>query len=405
MKVSFIGLRGFLSVLVVLCVVVGTGAETCLSPFIRVLDRPEKYLYVWSVDADQKDNDFLAVVDVDIASPTFQKVIAQVDVGSKGNEPHHMGFTDDRTRIFANSLLSSRIFIFDAATDPARPRLIRTIENFTELTGLSGPHTSYAIPGRMLIACLGGADGGLPAGIAEFTNDGNYIRTIRFDAATPYGYDIAIKPEINRMATSSFTPKRNYSRPFAKFDLKDFSNKVLIWDFKTRQVVQVGETDNAPLEVRWARRPGNNYGFTNCALGNSLWIWKQKPDGSFEFKKVADTGALPVDLRQTADDRYLFVSSFGTHEIQQFDITDPEHPKLVSTVVPGLHPNMMHLTYDAKRLYVTNSLLSTMDYGAEHFWVRLVRIGPDGMKVDPFFNVDFSNLPTGPARPHDMLLN
>jgi selenium-binding protein 1 len=398
-------LRGFLSLLLVLAVAVSTGAETCLSPFVRVLDRPEKYLYVWSVDAGQRNNDFLAVVDVDIASPTYGQVIARVDVGSKGNEPHHMGFTDDRTRIFANSLFSSRIFIFDVANDPGRPRLIRTIDNFKELTGLSGPHTSYGIPGRMLIAALGSADGGLPAGIAEFTNDGSYVRTIRFDSATPYGYDIAIKPEINRMVTSSFTPLRNYSRPFAQFDMKDFSNRVLIWDFKTRQVVQVGETDPAPLELRWARRPGHNYGFTNCLLGNSLWMWKQKPDASFEFKKVADTGALPVDLRQTADDHYLFVSNFLSHEIQQFDITDPEHPKLVSTVVPGLHPNMMHLTSDGKRLYVTNSLLSTVDYGANRFWVRLVRVGPDGMKLDPFFNVDFSNFPTGPARPHDMLLN
>ncbi len=402
---SVIRLREFLSLLLVLTVAVSTGAETCLSPFIRVLDRPEKYLYVWSVDANQKHNDFLAVVDVDIASPTYAQVIAQVDVGSKGNEPHHMGFTDDRTRIFANSLFSNRVFIFDVATDPARPRLLRTIENFKELTGLSGPHTSYAIPGRVLIASLGAAEGGLPAGIAEFINDGTYVRTIRFDTVSPYGYDIAIKPEINRMVTSSFTPPRNYFKPFAQFDPNDFSNHVLIWDFKTRKVVQVGETDKAPLEVRWARLPGHNYGFTNCALGNSLWMWKQKGDGTFEFKKVADTGALPVDLRQTADDRYLFVSNFLSHEIQQFDITDPERPKLVSTVVPGLHPNMMHLTYDGKRLYVTNSLLSTIDYGAPRFWVRLVRVGPDGMKLDPFFNVDFSNFSTGPARPHDMLLN
>lgn len=402
---SFIQMRDLLSLILILCMALPTGAETCLSPFIRVLDRAEKYLYVWSVDADQKDSDFLAVVDVDIASPTYGEVIARVDVNSKGNEPHHMGYTDDRTRIFANSLFSSRVFVFDVAGDPARPRLIKTIENFAELTGLSGPHTSYAIPGRMLIASLGAADGGLPAGIAEFTNDGIYVRTIRFDAATPYGYDIAIKPEINRMVTSSFTPLRNYSKPFAQFDLNDFSNHVLIWDFKTRELVQVGQTDKAPLEVRWARLPGHNYGFTNCALGNSLWMWKQNDDGSFDFKKVADTGALPVDLRQTADDRYLFVSNFLSHEIQQFDISDPEHPKLVSTVVPGLHPNMMHLTYDGKRLYVTNSLLSTIDYGADRFWVRLVRIGPDGMKLDPFFNVDFSSFPTGPARPHDMLLN
>jgi selenium-binding protein 1 len=35
----------------------------------------------------------------------------------------------------------------------------------------------------------------------------------------------------------------------------------------------------------------------------------------------------------------------------------------------------------------------------------LVHIGPDGMKVDPFFSIDLNKLPTGPARGHDMLLN
>jgi selenium-binding protein 1 len=55
-------------------------------------------------------------------------------------------------------------------------------------------------------------------------------------------------------------------------------------------------------------------------------------------------------------------------------------------------------------MYVSNSLLSTLDH-AGRFWVRLIHIGPDGMKVDPFFNIDLNTFPTGPARGHDMLLN
>jgi selenium-binding protein 1 len=54
-------------------------------------------------------------------------------------------------------------------------------------------------------------------------------------------------------------------------------------------------------------------------------------------------------------------------------------------------------------MYITNSLLSTLDHSG-NFWVRLAHIGPDGMKLDPFFNVDLVHLPTGPARGHDMLL-
>ena len=108
-------------------------------------------------------------------------------------------------------------------------------------------------------------------------------------------------------------------------------------------------------------------------------------------------------MRQSPDDRFLYVSCFVSNEIQQWDVGDLKKPRLASTVSPGVQPNMLHLTGDGKRMYVTNSLLSTMDR-SENFWVRLVHVGPDGMKMDPFFNVDLTKFKTGPARGHDMLL-
>ncbi|SIO43014.1 selenium-binding protein 1 [Singulisphaera sp. GP187] len=379
-------------------------AETCLSPFVKRLDRPEKFLYVFCVDADAKDNDFVAVIDVNPDSSAYGTLIHTLDLGTKGNETHHWGFTDDRTRIWAGGLLSSRVWIIDVATDPAKPRIETVLEAVSQQTGLSGPHTYYALPGRMLVNFLGAADGGLPAGMAEFTNDGKFIRRIENPKEAPYGYDVAIKPGLNRMVSSSFTPRRNYKKPLAQMDMKDFGSEMVVWDFKERKPLQVGKTGLAPLEVRWSLKPENNYGFTNCALDNSIWLFRGRSDGPYEFKKVAQTGAFPVDLRQSPDDRYLFVSCFGDNLIQQWDVTDPDQPKLFSTVSPVVQPNMMHLTGDGKRMYVTNSLLSTLDH-AGRFYVRLVHIGPDGMKVDPFFNIDLNTLPTGPARSHDMLLN
>jgi len=256
----------------------------------------------------------------------------------------------------------------------------------------------------MLINFLGAEGGGLPAGMAEFTNDGRFIRKIDNPADAPYGYDVAIHPGRNRMISSSFTPMRNYKKPLAQMDMKDFGSELVIWDFKARKPLQVAKVGLAPLEVRWSLKPEANHGFTNCALDNSLWMFRGKDDGSYEFKKVAATGALPADLRQSPDDRYLYVSAFGGDTIQQFDVSDPDHPKLVSTARPGIQPNMMHVTGDGKRMYVSNSLLSTLDRDG-HFWVRLIRIGPDGMTVDPSFDVDLNGFPTGPARGHDMLLN
>src|SRR5947208_11866847 len=145
-------------------------AETCLSPFVKRLDRPEKYLYVFCVDADAKDDDFLLVIDVDIESPKYGKVLRKLDLGSSGNETHHFGYTDDRTHIWGCSLFSNRVFVIDVATDPKKPKLVKTFDS-SEKTGLTGPHSPYALPGRMLLSFLGGKDGGTPAGLAEFNND------------------------------------------------------------------------------------------------------------------------------------------------------------------------------------------------------------------------------------------
>ncbi len=318
-------------------------AETCLSPFVKRLDRPEKYLYVFCVNADAKDNDFMTVIDVNPDSATFGTILHSVDLGTKGNETHHWGYTDDRTKIWAGGLFSSRIWILDVATDPARPKVEKVLENVPELSGLSGPHSYYALPGRMLISFLGSSSGGLPTGLAEFTNDGKFIRRIEQPEKAPYGYDVAIKPSLNRMVTSSFTPLRNYKKPLANMDLKDFGSELVVWDFKNRQPLQVGKTGLAPLEVRWSLKPENNYGFTNCAFDNSIWLFKGTDSGPYEFKKVADTGAIPADLRQSPDDKYLYVSCFGDNSIQQWDVSDPEHPRLFSTVAPCVQPNMMHV--------------------------------------------------------------
>lgn len=396
--------RGFLAALIGLALAGAAHAETCLSPFVKRLNRPEKYLYVYCVDADAKDNDFLAVVDVEKGSKTYGTITYKLDLGSKGNEPHHFGYTDDRTRIWGLTLFSNRIFLIDVASDPARPKITKTLDDIVAKTGLASPHSAYALPDRMLISFLSGKDGKLPTGLAEFTNDGKFIRAFPFTDQSPYGYDVAIRPDLNRMVTSGFTYHDNYKKPLAQMDFKKFGSELLIWDFRERKVLATLKTGPAPLECRWSLKAGTNHGFTNCALENSIWCWEGAADGSYKARKLFDTGKLPADLRQSPDDKYLFVSCFASDEIQQWDVRDLAKPKLVSTLKPGVQPNMMHVTGDGKRMYITNSLLSTMDR-SEDFWVKLAHITPEGLKLDPDFHVDLSKLKTGPARGHDMLLN
>jgi selenium-binding protein 1 len=107
-------------------------------------------------------------------------------------------------------------------------------------------------------------------------------------------------------------------------------------------------------------------------------------------------------MRVSYDNRWLYVSLWGAGKVQQYDIADPAKPVLKSEIaIP--QANMMKLTPDSRRLYVTNSLLSSLD-GTVEFGAWLIEVGPDGMKINERFKPDFLHFATGPAGPHDMLL-
>jgi selenium-binding protein 1 len=137
---------------------------------------------------------------------------------------------------------------------------------------------------------------------------------------------------------------------------------------------------------------------------------------------------LITDLIVSMDDRYLYFSNWLHGDIRQYDISDPAHPKLAGQVWCGGvlgkpesrvtvqghalqgGPQMLQLSLDGKRLYVTNSLYSSWD---NLFYPELARVGSylvqidcdtehGGMRVNDRFYVDFGKEPAGPARAHEM---
>src|SRR5207247_6525156 len=135
--------------------------------------------YVCTSDADAHDPDFLSVIDADPKSPSYAKVIATAPTGSTvDNEAHHFGYTVNTDRIFAGGLVSNRLFIYDVKADPRHPRLIKTIPDLGQLTGYSGPHTHYAVPGGVLIAMLGSKDGVGPGALVKLDDDGKFVQAL-----------------------------------------------------------------------------------------------------------------------------------------------------------------------------------------------------------------------------------
>jgi selenium-binding protein 1 len=361
--------------------------------------RHESVLYVWTSDADQKDPDFLAVIDADPASPTYARVIATAPTDVPANEAHHFGYTVNADRIFAGGLFSDRLFIYDVASDPRHPKLIKTVPDLRATTGYSGPHTFYAVPGGVMIAMLGAKDGGAPGALVKLDDDGNFLQAL---PAPDYMYDVGVNPRLGLIVTSSWA--HPHAVKAGNTPMEQVGDQVVAWDWKTGKVLQVEHLDKAPLEVRWEHGAAARGGFINCAFGNSVWRWEVGGDRKLAFTRVITlpAGSVPADMRLSYDNRFLFVSLFGAGAVHQYDVTDPLHPKLVSTVaIP--QAQMMKLTPDNKRLYVSNSLLSNLD-GKVPYRVRLVNVTPRGLELDSRFDVDFEHFPTGAARPHDMLL-
>jgi selenium-binding protein 1 len=386
--------------------------ETCQSPYLPKLEGQEDFVYIWTlgIEGVGDGSDKLVTVGANPARDDYGKVVSSASVGGR-HEAHHSGFSDDRRTLWAGGLDDSVIFLFDVATDPAKPALIRIISDFKEKTGgVVGPHGFYALPGRMLISALSSADGSGKTALVEYNNEGEFIRTTWMPDDAPYGYDARVKPELNRLLTSSFTGHTNYMRKLPELlgdaeAMKNFGQAMVVWDYHARKPLQTLAVPGAPLEIRWGVRADHPYAFTAAALTSKLWGIFRRADGSFEAVELADIGdpaqtPLPVDISISADDRFLFVDTFMDGKVRVYDVSDPRKPVMVYERVIGPQVNMVSQTWDGKRVYFTSSLLANWD-GIKGDDAQFLRaFGWDGKQLTPAFEIDFRAAELG--RPHMM---
>lgn len=390
--------------------------ETCQSPYLPKITGQEDYVYVWTLGAEGIGDGSDKLVTIG-ANPEkkeqYGKVVSSVSVGGR-HEAHHGGFSDDRRYLWLGGLDDSKIFVFDVAADPAKPKLTKTLETFVQDSGgVVGPHTFYPLPGRMLITGLSNdKDHGGKTGMVEYTNEGKYIQTMWMPENAEYGYDVRVQPHLNRMLTSSFTGWNNYMMDFGqmladKEAMKRFGQTMVLWDFHARKPIQTFAVPGAPLEVRWALQPRHYYAFTATALTAKLWLINQKTDGSFEAKTVGDIGdpakvPLPVDISLSADDQTLFVNTFMDGVCRVYNVGNPTEPKLIHEQKIGAQVNMVSQSWDGKRVYFTSSLLANWDKKGDQNEQFLKAYTWDGKQLSPTFSVDFYK--EGLGRPHIMNL-
>lgn len=177
-----------------------------------------------------------------------------------------------------------------------------------------------------------------------------------------------------------------------------FGHRLHFWGLRRRRhpaTVDLGEENQRALALRPAHDPTRLSGFvntvinlTNLASGigvrrreNGAWRARQVPAVAADpatppLQPVGMVPPLVTDSDLSVDDRFhrfLYVSCWGTGERRQYDVRDPFAPKLTGLVQLGgiVHraahpsgrplsgaPQMVEISRDGRRVYVTNALSS-----------------------------------------------
>ena len=432
----------------------------------------EKLAYVAMLNPDPQKPDALAVVDVDPASRSFGQLISQVNMTGIGDELHHFGWNAcssclcpysphphmERRYLVVPGMRSSRIYVLDTKWNPREPRLVRVIEpeEVLKRTGYSRPHTAHCGPDGIYINALGSAEGKGPGGIFVLDAETFEIRGpwesdrgpqhLAYDFWWHLGHDTMITSEWGTpdMVEAGVNPELLLGGKYG--------HALHVWDLRKRvhqQTLDLGAEQQMVLELRPAHNPTETYGFVGVVtslkdLSSSIWLWYREGNngnGQWKIRKIIEIPAQPAtaeqlppllkgfgavpplvtDINLSVDDRFLYVSCWGTGELRQYDVSDPFNPLLTGTVEIGgivrraAHPRqpdkslnggpqMVEISRDGRRVYLTNSLYRTWD---EQFypdgirgWIAKLGVNPrGGIALDERFLVETNGL-----RPHQVRL-
>jgi methanethiol oxidase len=390
----------------------------------------EKFIYVLGADVGADDHDFVAVVGTDPDDPaTYSKITHRVDMPMLGDEVHHFGYNIFQNKLLVPGLFSGRLHVLDLGDDPARPVLESWNSDLTADSGYIVPHTVIGTPdGGYLLTMIGSNTATTaPGGLVKVDADARFVAPFgpssnRDGDVTPpkYMYDAGINLLRNRMVTTTFGLPADVAPTITTTGL---GNEVYVWDFKNQEVLQTVDlgAETGALEVRWVHDPGVPIGFTNTPGTSQIWRWHDTDlDGTYTFDVAIDLppGSIPTDMLLSHDDKYMYIANWMGNNVMQYDISDPFNPIFVSQVtVP--HAQMLRLSEDGTRLYVTNSLLSTWDdtefpagvIRNTNYGVFLIDINMHhgGMTLNNSFFVDFDSVQmknsVGAARPHQVFLD
>lgn len=290
---------------------------------------PARFLYAWTGDADRRESDFLAIIDVREGSPTYGQVLKTVPAGASGLSPHHTEQMLSGTQFFANGF-THRTVIWDAA-DPLDPRLTGELEH---VRGFHHAHSFLRLDDGSVLATLQYGDStvpGNPGGIALFSPQGKVLRTAgsadtAFAGARIRTYSLDASRASDRILTVS-SPMDD-ERTADVFQLWRLSDLKLL---RTVRLEPEADSSEAyPFEVRFLE--GGRTALMNtyyCGLYFLRDVHADAPSARLVHRFATEHGNRGCGVPLVVAHYWIMPVAYGSAVIV-LDVADPERPREVS---------------------------------------------------------------------------
>ena len=312
--------------------------------------RPQSdYLFVWAGDSAEKASDFLAVIDANPASAKYGSVVTTLPTGAVGTHPHHTeaGMPADG-HLLANGFHAGRTWLFDL-TEPTHPKILT---DFGDRAGYSHPHTflrlsngnvlatyQYKLDSSAAVHDMGTMKMGAEhatGGLVEMDERGTVVRS---------GSAVDDAMADKRIYPYSVVELRALDRAVSTTTDMDYKDTV-----STAEWVQIWRLSDLKVLKSIALEPGPR-GDEQKFTGEPHLL----PDGKSVYIHTFNCGMYLVRGLERDSPTATFVKGFQgkdcgvpiltghwwlqpvpeTHSLLALDITDPEHPREVSSVSLG----------------------------------------------------------------------
>lgn len=327
------------------------------------------YLFTWVGDSAEKASDFLAVIDADPASAKYGRVVTTLPTGAVGTHPHHTEAEMPASgHLLANGFHAGRTWLFDL-TEPTQPKILT---EFGHRAGYSHPHTFVRLSNGNVLATYQ-----YKVDSSSAVHEGGTM-TMGTEHATGGLVEMDERGVVVRSGSAvddAIADKRIY--PYSAVELRALDRAVSTTTnmdardtASTGEWVQLWRLSDLKLLKSFALEPGPR-GDEQKFTGEPHVL----PDGKSVYIHTFNCGMYLVRGLESASPTATFVKGFQgrdcgvpiltghwwlqpvpeAHALLALDITDPEHPREVSSVSLGadVGPHWIAISPSGRRVVLT----------------------------------------------------